>query len=485
MDAENAIIKDRINKLKELRSWGVDPYPHNYEPKHKAQEITDNFSKFKDKNVVVAGRIMTKRDMGKAGFATIVDGTGRIQIYGKKDIMKDNYKIFKKLDLGDIIGVEGVVFKTKTGEITVEMKKVVLLTKSIRPLPEKFHGLKDPELIYRQRYVDLIVNKGKKEIFTMRSKILSLVREFLSTREFMEVETPILQAIYGGAEARPFKTHHNSLNMPLFLRVSPELFLKRLIVGGYDRIFEICKNFRNEGMDHTHNPEFTLVELYQTYADYNDMMKLTEELYEFIAKKLFKTTKITYQGKTIDVKGPWERMTMVDAIKKYTNIGNISDLSDDEIKDIMRNYNIPYEGDWSKGLAISLIFEELVEDKLIQPTFIIDHPKETTPLCKLHRKNSEAVERVEPYINGWEIGNGYSELNDPILQRKLLEGQAKKLRAGAEEAHPMDEDFVRAIEHGLPPTGGMGLGIDRMVMLFTDQVSIRDVIFFPTMRSEN
>ena len=428
---------------------------------------------------------MTIRDMGKAAFATLQDYSGRLQFFiSKNDVGDKQYDLFKKLDMGDIIGIEGFIFKTKTGEVTVNVKNFEILCKSLRPLPEKWHGLADPELIYRQRYLDLITNKEKRDIFVIRNKIISTVREFLTQKGFIEFETPTLQPIYGGANAKPFKTHHQALDMSIYLRISPEMYLKRLIVGGYEKVFEICKNFRNEGIDHTHNPEFTMLELYQAYTDYNGMMELCENLYEHVAKKILGTTKIKYQNQTIDVKKPWKRLTMVDAIKKYTNIGDITHLSDDEIKDIMRNYNIEYKGDWSRGLAIMLIFEYLVEEKLIQPTFITDMPQETTPLCKPHRKTPGLIERFEPFLNGWEVGNAYSELNDPILQKKLLKEQAERLRAGFEEAHPMDEDFITAMEYGMPPTGGLGLGIDRMIMLFTNQASIRDVIAFPTLKTK-
>lgn len=484
------LVEQRIENLKELVKLGINPYPYKFEKQDYAAEIQKTFAKLKNEEKVktivrTAGRLMTIRDMGKAAFANLHDESGKVQLFIRKDFVGDKqYALFKRFDLGDIIGIEGPVFKTKTGEVTIEVKKIELLCKSLRPLPEKWHGISDPEIIYRQRYVDLMISKEKRDVFVMRSKILNAVREFLMEKGFTEFETPVLQPIYGGANAKPFKTKHNALDMELFLRISPELYLKRLIVGGYEKVFEICKNFRNEGMDHTHNPEFTMLEAYQAYADYNDMMDLFESIYEYAAKKVLGTTKIKYQNKIIDVKKPWKRIPMLDAIKQHTNIGDVRKLTDQELKEIMRNYNVEYEGDWNRGLAIMRIFEELVEGKIEQPTFITDHPKETTPLCKLHRKHPDLVERFEPFINGWEAGNAYSELNDPILQRVLLQKQAEQLRAGVEEAHPMDEDFLRAIEFGMPPTGGIGLGIDRMTMLFTNQASIRDVILFPTLRKK-
>ncbi len=487
MDPEQALIQERISKLKEIRSWKINPYPYKYSPTTSAEKIRNSFAglnpqEHTHEQVVVAGRLMTKRDMGKASFATVADQTGTIQIYASIDHLDKSYKLFKKLDMGDIIGIKGLVFKTKTGEITIEAKEITLLAKSLRPLPDKFHGIKDPEVKYRQRYTDFATNKESRDSIIIKSRIISEMRKILEEKGFIEIETPILQPIYGGANARPFITHHNTLNFDMYLKVSPELYLKRLVVGGFEKVFEIGKNFRNEGMDHSHNPEFTMMELYQAYADYNDMMEITEELYERIALKLFGTTKLKIGNNVIDVKRPWRRISMIDAIKEHTNIGNISKLSDDEIKDIMNTYNVEYEGDYVRGLAIAAIFEELVEDKLIQPTFITNHPRETSPLCKTHRNNPELIERFEPFINGMEVGNAYSELNDPIEQRLLLEAQAEKLRLGSQEAHPMDEDFIHAIEVGMPPTGGLGLGIDRMAMLFTNRESIRDVIAFPTMK---
>jgi lysyl-tRNA synthetase, class II len=486
---ENQLIKERKRKLDEIRNKGIEPYPYSYNAKNHAADIQEKHKSLEkeektDEKVKVAGRLMSLRNMGKAAFANLLDTTGKVQLFFREDSLgKDHYKLLKLYDIGDIIGAEGTVFKTRTGEVTIDVHKFELLTKTLRPMPEKFHGLKDTETRYRQRYLDLITSPESKKVFEARSNIILAIREFMATHEFMEVETPTLQAIYGGASAKPFITQHNALNTQFYMRISPELYLKRLIVGGYERVFEICKNFRNEGIDIRHNPEFTMMEMYMAYADYDDMMRFTEQLYNHVAKKVLGKTKITYQGKEIDFKTPWQRLTMKEAIKKYADI-EIDSLSDDELKKIMTNYNIEYEGGFVRGKAIQLIFEELCEDKLFEPVFIIDHPKESTPLCKKHRKNPELVERFEPYIAGMEIGNGYSELNDPIEQREKLVSQAKARLKGDEDANPMDEDFVRAIEFGMPPTGGVGIGIDRMVMILTDQASIRDVILFPTLKPE-
>jgi len=487
MDPEEVLIKERVNKLKEIRSWNINPYPYNFSKTHNAIVVQDKFAALKaeektKEKVTIAGRLMTKRDMGKAGFATISDTTGTIQIYARKDILNDMYKLFKKLDLGDFIGATGIVFKTKTGEVTVEVKELTLLSKSLRPLPEKYHGIKDPEIKYRKRYAHFATDKKARDAFILRSKVIFEIRKLLEEKDFIEVETPILQPIYGGAAARPFITHHNTLDFDMYLRISPELYLKKLIVGGFERVFEIGRNFRNEGMDHSHNPEFTMMEIYQAYADYNDMMELVEEIFEKIVKKVHGKTKITYKDNEIDFKRPWRRISMLDAIKEHTNIGDISKLEDSEIKDLLKTYNIVLDSYYVRGIAISKIFEELVEDKLIQPTFITDYPRETVPLCKVHRTNPELIERFEAFIGGMEISNAYSELNDPQEQRRLLTAQSKELRAGAEEAHPMDEDFIQAIELGMPPTGGVGIGIDRLLMIMTNNESIRDVIAFPTLK---
>jgi len=488
IEAESSVIKDRYKKLEEIKKRGINPYPYSFKKKNDAATILKRYESLKagemtKDDVSLAGRIMAIRRMGKLTFSHIQDETGRIQILLKEDDDKKNYELFKLFDIGDIIGVNGVVFKTKTGETTIEVKKLYLLCKSLYPLPEKYHGIKDPELKYRRRYLDLIMEPEKKRIFIMRAKIISAIREFLDSRGFVEVETPTLQPVYGGANAKPFKTHHNALDLDMYLRISPELYLKRLIVAGFEKVYEICKNFRNEGIDKTHNPEFTMLEFYWAYTDYNDMMNVFEELYAYVAEKVLGTTKIEYQGKKIDLKPPWKRLSMTDAIKQYAKI-DVASYSDDELKDLVNTYNLNIEGDLTRGKIIAALFEELVEDKLLGPIFIIDHPKETSPLTKVHRKNPELIERFEPFINGWEIGNAYSELNDPVDQKKRLQEQAELLRAGFETSQPMDEDFVRAIEYGMPPCGGVGLGVDRMVMLLTNSQSIRDVILFPTMKPE-
>jgi lysyl-tRNA synthetase class 2 len=396
------------------------------------------------------------------------------------------YKVIKKLDIGDIIGVDGKVFATKTGEISVHAENFTLLTKSLRPLPEKYHGLQDKELRYRKRYLDLMMNPDVRETFIKRSMMMSAIRDFFQKRGFMEVETPTLQLIYGGANARPFVTHINAWDMTMYLSISPELYLKRLLVGGFEKVFTICKNFRNEGVDRSHNPEFTMLECYQSWVDYEEMMRIMEECFEHVCKAVNNgSTKVkhVYQGEEVelDFKAPWPRMGMLEAIEKHAGL-DVSTMDDEQLKDTLRNYNIDYEGDFSWGLAVQLIFEELVEDKLVQPIHIIDHPKETTPLCKKHRGDDRLIERFESFCMGSELCNAYSELNDPILQRELLEQQAEELRGGAEEAHPMDEDFVQSIEYGMTPAGGLGFGVDRMAILLTGVESIRDVILFPTMK---
>ncbi len=487
MDAEKKLIDERIRKLKEIVSLGINPYPYRYDPTHTSDEILGKYTTLKPEEktsdkVRIAGRVMSLRSMGKIAFAHLQDERGRIQIFLREDELKNQYKLFELLDLGDLIGVEGTVFKTKTGEISVWVTKLDLLCKSIRPLPEKWHGLKDPELIYRKRYLDLIMNPESKQRFVQRSKMISMMRHFLNEKGFLEVETPTLQPVYGGAAAKPFTTMHNALGMKLYLRISDELYLKRLMVGGFEKVYEITKDFRNEGIDRQHNPEFSMMECYAAYWDYNDVMKFTEDVIAYVALKTIGTTRVKFAGHDVDLKPPFDRMTMIDAIKKYTEFGNIERLSDDELKEIMSRYFVEVEGDYSRGKAIFAIFDKLAQEKIIQPTFIIDHPIETTPLCKPHRKKDGFVERFELFIAGMEMANAYSELNDPILQRELLEDQAKQLRAGAEQAHPMDEDFLEAIEVGMPPTGGLGIGVDRLVMLLTGAESIRDVIFFPTMR---
>lgn len=479
---------DRLEKTKAFRDLGINPYPYSFNQTAHATDILTKYDQLvhgeeSPEAYSVAGRIMLLRRIGKVTFMTIQDASGKIQIYLTKNDLPtyDNLKLF---DIGDFIGVQGKVFRTKMGEITINASKFEMLCKALQQLPEKYHGLQDTELRYRMRYVDLIVNPEVREVFKKRSIIIAAIREFLDEKGFVEVETPTLQPMYGGANARPFVTHINAWDMKLYLSISPELYLKRLIVGGFEKVYTICKNFRNEGVDRSHNPEFTMTECYWAYADYNDVMSLTENLYAHVCKKVNDTTKITYQGTELDFTVPWKRMTMKQAVKELGGI-DVDELPEDELFNLRRTYNINVEGDLTRGKMIQLLFEELCEAKIIQPTFIIDHPKESTPLCKVHRNDPELIERFEPFCCGMELANAYSELNDPVLQKTLLLAQAEELRTGSEESHPMDEDFVKAIEYGMPPTGGLGFGVDRMVLLFTDQPSIRDVILFPTMRPEN
>lgn len=478
------LMEERRKKLEALRCLGINPYPYCYEQTHHAAAILADFDKLSKQKAAVraAGRIMSIRRMGKASFAHIEDRTGKVQLYLNNDTLKKSYELLKLLDIGDFIGAAGTLFRTKTGEVTIEVKELTVLSKSLRPLPEKWHGLKDTEIRYRQRAVDLVMNPDVREVFKMRSRIISGMRAFLDAAGFLEVETPTLQTMYGGAAARPFTTHHNALDIDLYLRISNELYLKRLIVGGFEKVYEFVKDFRNEGIDRTHNPEFTMMECYWAYADYNDVMKLVEDMMSTIALDIFGTTKLTFQGKAIDLTPPWKRLPMAAAVKKYAGF-DVTTMSDEELFAEVRRLGVELE-EQKRGLAIAALFGELVEEKLVGPVFITDYPRETCPLAKTHRKDPALIERFEPYVAGWEMGNAYSELNDPILQRTLLEAQAKSLAAGHEESHPMDEDYCRALEVGMPPTGGLGLGIDRWVMLFTDQPSIRDVIFFPTMRPQ-
>ncbi|MFA5405344.1 MAG: lysine--tRNA ligase [Ignavibacteria bacterium] len=519
MTEQNELIKRRLEELEEIKKLGINPYPHRFDVTSISKEIIGDFKdpeneeeKEKQKKVLVsvAGRIVAIRKMGKATFCHIKDESGRIQIYLRKDDVGElNYSVLKLLDIGDIIGVKGFVFRTKTGEVSIHTTEFQLLTKTIYPLPvvkeeitetgEKIihDAFADIELRYRQRYIDLIVNDNVKDTFLNRGKIIRSIKTTLEKYNFFEVETPTLQTIYGGANAKPFATHHNALDIQLYLRISNELFLKRLVVGGFNRVFEFVKDFRNEGIDRTHNPEFTQVEWYQAYGDYNDSMNLFEEVVEQACLAVHGKTKIEYQGVELDFKRPWKRLKMTDAIKEKTELDVLKTSKDDLIR-YMKDKNIEFDPKMShsKGLLISALFEEICEGDLIQPTFVIDHPIDTTPLCKPLReysltqleemkKNPEEVifvERFEPYINKWEMGNSYSELNDPILQRRLFEEQVERGRGGEEETHPMDEDFLRAIEVGMPPTTGVGLGVDRLVMLLTNSLNIRDVILFPLMK---
>jgi len=486
MSKEEELIAERLRKREELLKI-TNPYPYGYKQTHHAKELHDRFAGAKPETelgerVRVAGRILALRRMGKMCFSQIADESGKIQIWFKADLLKD-YDNLALLDIGDFVGAEGALITTRTGELTVLVSSYEVLSKSLRPLPDKWHGLKDTELRYRQRYVDLVVSPGVREVFLKRARIVKAVRDCLEKHGFIEVETPILQPQYGGANARPFVTEHHELKMRMFLKVSPELYLKRLLVGGFEKVYDMNKNFRNESIDTTHNPEFTMMECYQAYADYTDMMRLTEELYESAAKAANGTTKITWDGKSLDLKAPWERLTMKDAIKRFADI-DVDALDDKALFTLRTTYNLEVKGDLTRGAVIFALFDELAAPKIVGPVHITDHPKETTPLCKIHRKDPMLIERFESFLCGMELCNAYSELNDPVVQRQLLEEQARQLRGGDVEAHPMDEDFIRALEHGMPPAGGLGIGIDRMVMFITGQVSIRDVILFPTMKPE-
>ena len=481
----NQLMKIRREKLAELQEQGKDPFEiTKYDRTNSAGEIKANYEAFEQKDVSVAGRIIAKRIMGKASFCTILDSDEKIQSYVSiNDLGEEAYKAFKTFDIGDIIGIKGFVFKTRTEEISVHAKEVVLLSKSLRPLPEKFHGLKDMDLRYRQRYVDLIVNPEVKETFILRSRIISEIRKILDSKGYLEVETPMLNTILGGASAKPFITHHNTLDLEMYLRVAPELYLKRLIVGGIDKVYEIGKNFRNEGMDIRHNPEFTAIELYAAYQDYHDMMDITEEIFRTVAEKLLGKTVINYQGTEIDLGTKWKRITMIDSIKEVTGIDFNTIETDEEAMAIAKEKHVEIEeSKQTRGYVINAFFEEFVEETLIQPTFICDYPVEVSPLTKKKPTDKRLTERFECFIGGREYGNAYSELNDPIDQYERFLAQVKQRDAGDEEANMMDDDFVTALEYGMPPTGGLGIGIDRMIMLLTDAASIRDVIFFPTMK---
>ena len=479
------LLKVRREKLAELQANGQNPFEiTKYDVTSHSAEIKDNFEKLESQSVRIAGRMMSKRVMGKASFCNVQDLQGGIQCYVARDsVGEEEYKAFKKLDIGDIIGIEGVVFKTKTGEISIHAEKLVLLSKSLQILPEKYHGLTNTDTRYRQRYVDLIMNPEVKDTFVKRSRIISTIRRYLDGQGFMEVETPMLVANAGGAAARPFETHFNALNEDLKLRISLELYLKRLIVGGLERVYEIGRVFRNEGLDTRHNPEFTLMELYQAYTDYHGMMDLTENLYRFVAQEVLGTTHIVYKGIEMDLGKPFERLTMVDAVKKYANVDWNEVETLEQARAIAKEHNIAYEERHKKGDILNLFFEEYVEEHLLQPTFIMDHPIEISPLTKKKPENPEYVERFEFFMNGWEMANAYSELNDPIDQRERFKEQDALADAGDEEANHTDEDFLNALEIGMPPTGGIGYGIDRLVMLLTDSQAIRDVLLFPTMKT--
>ena len=481
----NALIQVRKDKLKDLIERGKNPFEiTKYDVTHHSQEIKDNFESLNGQTVTIAGRMMSKRVMGKASFCHVQDLQGTIQSYVARDsIGEEDYADFKKFDIGDIIGITGQVFETKTGEISIHAEKVTLLSKSLQILPEKYHGLTNTDLRYRQRYVDLIMNPEVKDTFIKRSKIITAIRKYLDSQGFMEVETPMLVSNAGGAAARPFVTHFNALDEDEKLRISLELYLKRLIVGGLEKVYEIGRVFRNEGVDTRHNPEFTLMELYQAFTDYHGMMDLTENLYRHVAQEVLGTTVITYNGIEMDLGKPFERITMVDAVKKYTGVDFNEIHTLEEARAAAREHHVEYEEIHKKGDILNLFFEEFVEEHLIQPTFLMDHPIEISPLTKKKPENPEYVERFEFFMNGWEMANAYSELNDPIDQRERFAAQEELLAAGDEEANHTDEDFLNALDIGMPPTGGIGFGIDRMVMLLTDSPAIRDVLLFPTMRS--
>ncbi len=481
----NEVLKVRREKLEALVEAGKDPFAiTKYDRTHHSSDIKENFEELEGKEVSVAGRLMSKRIMGKASFCNVQDLKGNIQSYVARDAVgEDEYSAFKKLDIGDIVGIKGTVFKTKTGEISIHATDVILLAKSLQVLPEKFHGLTNTDLRYRQRYVDLIVNPEVRDTFIKRSKIISTIRQYLDSLGFMEVETPMLVANAGGAAARPFETHFNALDEDLKLRISLELYLKRLIVGGLEKVYEIGRVFRNEGLDTRHNPEFTLMELYQAYTDYNGMMELTENLYRHVAQTVLGTTKITYNGVEMDLGKPFERITMIDAVKKYSGVDFREIHSDEEAKAVAKAHGVAFEDRHKKGDILSLFFEEFAEEHLIQPTFVTEHPIEISPLTKKKPGDPEYVERFEFFMNGWEMANAYSELNDPIDQRERFKAQEELLAKGDEEANRTDEDFMNALEIGMPPTGGIGYGIDRMCMLLTDSSAIRDVLLFPTMKT--
>ncbi len=481
------ILKIRREKLSRLVESGENPYSIvKYDQTHHTTEVVENFDTMEGSEVSLAGRMMSRRDMGKAFFCDLQDEKGKIQLYVRiNDLGEENFAKFKKYDIGDIIGAKGTVFRTRRGEISIHCTEVALLSKSLKPLPEKFHGLTNTDIRYRQRYVDLIMNPEVRDTFVKRSRIVSSIRHYLDARGFIEVETPMLVSNAGGAAARPFETHFNALDEDFKLRISLELYLKRLIVGGLERVYEIGRVFRNEGLDTRHNPEFTLMELYQSYTDYHGMMDLTENMFRHVAMEVLGTTKLSYNGVEMDLGKPFERITMLDAVKKYSGVDFNEIKTDEEAKAIAKEKHVAFEKRHKKGDILNLFFEEFVEEHLIQPTFVMDHPIEISPLTKKKPDNPDYVERFEFFMNGWEMANAYSELNDPIDQRERFKAQEEQLSQGDEEANTTDEDFLNALEIGMPPTGGIGYGIDRMCMLFTDSAAIRDVLLFPTMKPEN
>ncbi len=480
----NEILRIRRQKLQDLQENNKDPFKCvKYDVNNSTVYIIENFDEMEGKQVSIAGRLMSKRGMGKASFCDLQDRDGKIQLYVRIDeIGAENYEDFKKFDIGDIVGVKGEVFKTHKGEISIKTKEISLLSKSLQPLPEKWHGLKDMDLRYRQRYLDLIVNPEVRKTFIIRSRIIKEIRRFLDDKGFLEVDTPLLNTIAGGATARPFVTHHNTLDIDLFLRIAPELYLKRLIVGGMERVYEMGRMFRNEGMSTKHNPEFTMMEVYQAYTDYKGMMELAENLVSSVAREVLGTTKVVYQGEEIDLTPPWSRITMLEAVRKFAGVDFEAVSNDEEARRIAKEKKVHTEANSTWGEVLNLMFEEFVEPNLIQPTFIYDYPVEVSPLTKRKPDKQELTERFEIFITGREMGNAYSELNDPIDQKERFMNQVKKREAGDEEANMMDDDFVNALEYGMPPTGGLGIGIDRLIMLLTDSYSIRDVLLFPTMK---
>ncbi len=480
----NEQVLVRLQKLQDLKDKGIDPFGRRFQATHSAADVINNFDNFSETDTVtVAGRIMAVRGHGKTAFLNLMDKTGNIQCYLRKDILgEDVYGLLKLIDIGDIIGVSGTVFRTHTGEVSVKANDMQFLSKSLRPLPEKWHGLKDVDLRYRQRYVDLIVNSDVRQTFVMRSKIIRSVRNFLDTKDFLEVETPMMHSIAGGAAAKPFVTHHNALDMQLFMRIAPELYLKRLIVGGLERVYEVGRVFRNEGLSIRHNPEFTLLEVYQAYADYKDVMNLTQELIYNVVMDVLGTPIVVYQDKQIDFTPPWNCISMIDAVKEHTGVDftGIDDL--DVARGIADKLHVEIEKSFGIGKILNAVFEKYVEEKLIQPTFITGHPKEISPLAKSSEQNVEITDRFETFVFGRELCNGFSELNDPIDQKERFVKQVQDRTAGDDEAHMMDEDYIHALEYGMPPTGGLGIGLDRLVMFLTNSTSIRDVLLFPQMR---
>jgi len=483
---EHELVRQRRLKLERLRQAGRDPFSiTRFERTHLAQEVSAAYCEIEGARVRIAGRLMSLRMHGKAAFGDLADISGTIQVYFKLDTLgAEQYRLLDDVDVGDYLGVEGAVFTTRTGEITVAAERLEVLAKSLRPLPAKWHGLRDIETRYRQRYVDLIVNPGARRVFVVRSQVIREIRHFLDFRGFLEVETPMMQPIPGGAAARPFITHHHALDMDLYLRIAPELYLKRLIVGGFEKVYEINRNFRNEGVSSKHNPEFTMLEAYQAYADYHDMMQLVEQLIEHIAGEVLGGMSLTYQGNQINLSPPWRRISLLDAIGEYAGVEPQRLMETESAREACRELGLPAGEELRLSTLINNIFEARVEPHLVQPTFVIDYPTAISPLAKRKPGNPELVERFEPFIGGQELGNAFTELNDPLDQRRRFEEQARARAAGDEEAHPMDEDYLRALEYGMPPTGGMGLGIDRLVMLLTDSASIREVILFPHMRPE-